>query len=484
MEEHLPGQPLGQTDPGALTAPRRLVYGRWPVPRRAEIEEEKDEAKAPTAVAPAPAPKASPATAQILSLQRGAGNAAVSRMLARKDDDEGAAPATAPAGGGAATAGLEEAITKRDVAGIVGASGYHKLSKPQKVDAIFILLQDGPADAPTFDAIQSLWFAFEKEEPDMMHLYYGTWKQCVDKGAKLPRWTLWDVFDLLDNTAPEVISSFQAGRVMPAVLKLSDDDYMKFRAKLYHALGGVQRGFICKALAAGRAMTDIEAFAEAIQLKSDEWLKSNLNIVEESDAGGTGISQQWQMSCGPTTVQVLHAQTDPIYAMELSQSGNLNVTGVGATPAGGGSAKSKAEQSTLLGGHGSAATELGTNGKGAWVESDIDALKAQTGLTYKFEKVMADPVKNPAGGVIDKALDDMAGYLDQGMYIPLLIGDKPGATLHYNMLLRYDSTKGFLSHDPGKGNSGWCTRQQFLDNNLKPPLSWAFMAGFDRPSKA
>jgi hypothetical protein len=65
-----------------------------------------------------------------------------------------------------------------------------------------------------------------------------------------------------------------------------------------------------------------------------------------------------------------------------------------------------------------------------------------------------------------------------------VIGGKPGQTAHYNMLLRHDSSKGFLSHDPAKGSSGWCTRKQFMDNTLAPPLAWKLLAAYDKPSKA
>lgn len=456
------------------------------VPRRAELEaEEEGEAKASATAAP---PRPVPAIAQVLGLQKSVGNAAVSRLLSRKEGDgEQVSDAGAPGGApGGADAALTTAIAERDVAAVTGATmaQMSALTKGQKVDAIFVLLQDSEGKAEHLDALSSYWISFGEQLPDMMYLYYGTWKQCNEKGAKLPRWTLWDMFDLWKHIGPEVITSHQAGRVMPAVLALSEDDYMLWRKRIYFALSGIQRAYINKALAAGRSMADIETFAEAIQMKSDDWLKTNLNVVEESDTGGTGISQQWQMSCGPTTVQVLHAQTDPIYALSLTQSGNLNVTGAGDVSTVGGSQTAKTEQGAILQGQGSTPTEIGTAGTGAWVESDMEKLKASTGLKYTYKSVTATLPTNAADSDVDKAFTAIANFLDQGMYVPIVIGGTPGQTAHYNMVLRHDTTKGLLIHDPGKGASGWCTRQMFLDNNLKPPLAWRLLAGYDVPSKA
>jgi hypothetical protein len=139
------------------------------------------------------------------------------------------------------------------------------------------------------------------------------------------------------------------------------------------------------------------------------------------------------------------------------------------------------EQGAILIGHGSMPTPLGTAGQGAWVESDLNNISAATGVTYTFTLVTAIAPANPAGGEVDKAVTSIIGFLDQGIQVPILIGGGPTVTAHYVMGLRAQGDS-ILVNDPGNGTTTWVTRQQFLTNTLAPPLSWPFLAGYDRPS--
>jgi hypothetical protein len=199
--------------------------------------------------------------------------------------------------------------------------------------------------------------------------------------------------------------------------------------------------------------------------------------VEEDPVSktGPGIRQQWQMSCGPTSVQVLHAQTDPIYALKLTGAGDVTKLGKNKLIA--------KEQGNILKGQGSVPTPIGTAGTGAWVESDLNALKAATGVTYTWTPVTATVPTNAKGSAVDLALDKIRSWLHQGIYIPIVIGGTPGQTAHYNVILRHDPNKGYLIHDPAQGYSAWVTRKQFLNNTLAPPLAWTLLAGYDTPTK-
>ena len=310
-----------------------------------------------------------------------------------------------------------------------------------------------------------------------MWLHMKLWFKCVDKGVPLERWTFEDDWDLWLATEPEVITEYQASRVPAAVEKLSRKEFETLRLDLWMAHTITQKAFIVKALAAGRKMKDVDKFADAIRYRSDKWLKDRLNVVEEAPSSktGPGIRQQWEMSCGPTTVQTLHAQTDPIYALDLTGGGD--VTQIGKNPT------MKKEQGTILKGHGSTPTELGTAGSGAWVEKDFNRLKAETGITYTWTPVKAvDPV-NPPDGAVAKALVKIREWLKERIYIPIVIGGVPDQTAHYNIILRYDPKWGYLIHDPGKGHSGWVTTKMIMDNNMAPPLAWSHLAGYDTPKK-
>lgn len=464
--------------------------------RTSEKDEGEETATGEAKAAPTPV---APAVANVIAMQQGAGNAAVSRMLARDKDEDGksggggssgswqsASPQAGPQNqatiGGGRT--LPEMVAAKNIDGIVAKWNFIGADREDVRAAIRLILEKGTLTTEEKDAVDRLWQSRADRLSDDMHLWQPLWQQSVDAGVLLSRWTLWDYFDILKSTGPEVITPHQAGRVGAAVNDLSPDDFKKFRRLIYWGLSPIQRAYIAKALAAGRSIADIEAFADKIRKQSDSWLKDKLNVVEESGEGGTGIKQQWQMSCGPTTVQVLHAQTDPIYALSLNEGGDINKTGAGDVSKAGGNQTMKDEQGNMLKGAGSAPTELGVGGTGMWAETNMDALKKATGLKYTYTGVTAVEPKNAKDSAIDKAFTAIADFVEKGMYVPIVIGGTPGQTAHYNMVLRHDASKGLMIHDPGEGKSGWCTRQMFLDNKLAPPLSWKLLAGYDVPSKA
>jgi len=122
---------------------------------------------------------------------------------------------------------------------------------------------------------------------------------------------------------PGVLTAYQASRIELAVMALSDGEYTSFRALLQNTGSAMERAFLCKALAAGRSLSDMTDFAATIHGMSDNWLLRNLNVVDLNEADGVerGIIQQYGNSCGPTSVQVIRASADPIYALALRSAG-------------------------------------------------------------------------------------------------------------------------------------------------------------------
>jgi hypothetical protein len=406
-----------------------------------------------------------PALARVLALQRTAGNRAVAALIAR--DPVVDAPATKD---------LATAIADEDVAAIAAIADFSPASDAQRFQMIDLLVDQfwvAPRDAA---ALERIWASFGERLPDMMATHARQWADCVDSGAELARWTRWDNLSLTCEISPGVINDRQVARAIAAVGRLADPDYLQFRQLMHYAGSGAELAFLCKALAADRSVADIAAFAATIRGKDRAWLLANLNVADETTAQGAstiGIQQQWQMSCGPTTVQTLHAENDPIYALELTSGGPVagqNMANFWMT----------VEQGMTLLGHGSTPTPIGTNGQGAWVESDFNALSKATGVTYTYTAVTALQPTNPANGEVDKAVTSIINFLNQGIQVPLVIGGSPGATSHYVMAMRAENDS-VLVHDPGNGVTTWVTRAQFLANTLAPPLSWAFLAGYDRP---
>jgi hypothetical protein len=246
---------------------------------------------------------------------------------------------------------------------------------------------------------------------------------------------------------------------------------------MFYAGSHAELAYLCKALAAERSIGDIATFANTIRGKDRAWLLANLNVTNENvPQGGSaaGIQQQWQMACGPTSVQTIRAQNDPIYALSLTSAGPVS----GASWA---NAPMTVEQGAILVAHGSMPTPIGTAGQGAWVEDSMNALSSTTGVTYAFQLVTATAPVNPAGGEVDKAVDEIITHLNAGIQVPILIGGGPQVTAHYVMGLRAQGDT-ILINDPGSGTTTWVDRQKFLLNQLAPPLSWPFLAGFDRPT--
>jgi len=141
------------------------------------------------------------------------------------------------------------------------------------------------------------------------------------------RWTNEDRAMIAAHIQPGVLTAYQASRIEPAVMALADAEYTSFRALLQNAGSAMERAFLCKALAAGRSLSDITDFAATIHGMSDNWLLRNLNVVDLNEADGVerGIIQQYGNSCGPTSVQVIRASADPIYALALRSAGPITL---------------------------------------------------------------------------------------------------------------------------------------------------------------
>jgi hypothetical protein len=411
-----------------------------------------------------------------LGLQRSAGNRATGgvlgrALLARDPVKTKPKPPVVPK-----NEKLAVAIAMGDVAAITGTWDYKQLTNDQRFQAIKLVIDKSKLNDDEKRSVKRLWEDM-RDLPGQMFLEYELWERCVRKKVPLDRWTIDDDIDLWWVVGPKVITEYQAKRVPDAIEKLSPKEFRTLRLDLWLAGSTKQKASIVKALAAGRKMADVDKFADAIRYRSDKWLADHLNVVEEDPGAkvGPGIRQQWEMSCGPTTVQALHGQTDPIYALKLTGGGDITQVGK--------QAEAKKEQGKLLKGHGSSPTELGTAGTGAWVESDFNALKDATGVTYKWTPVTAVDPTNPVNGDIAKALVKIKGWLAERIYIPIVIGGKPKDTAHYNIILRYDPKSGYLIHDPGKGHSGWVTTKMIMDNKMSPPLAWSHLAGYDTPTK-
>ena len=307
-----------------------------------------------------------------------------------------------------------------------------------------------------------------------------------------PRWTELDRFRLYTQaSASGPLNAYQAGRAEARINALSDSEWDYFHTLLTSAASDLEFAFLCKALAAQRSLDEIGLFADRIRGMSARWLMRNLTVVnlgtrmepDTSDPEERGIMQQYGNSCGPTSVQLIHAQADPIYALELRSAGPIDQapdqavtnpdTVMNPTLAG--------EQAAILNAHNQAGTGNAPTNRtnptgGAWVEADMNALANATGVTYTTQII-------GAGITMDNAITALYSGLSSGVHVPIVVGGGTGAsnTSHYVVVLLVQGTK-FLVHDVATGESVWRTEAQFRGNTLALPSGWNFFVAIDVPT--
>jgi hypothetical protein len=287
------------------------------------------------------------------------------------------------------------------------------------------------------------------------------------------------------STGP--LTEYQASRAELRVLALSEGEYTSLRSLLEEASGDVEWAFLLKAAAAQRTIGDITIFATRIRGMSERWLMRNLMVVDlvndldpEANPEETGIRQQYGNSCGPTSVQLLRAQADPIYALELRSAGPIDQASETPlqNPESVQNEQLANEQRDMLQSHvpegGIPATEEA--GPGAWVESDMNALRDATGVSYTTRIIGTDITQA-------EAMEALREGMASGVHVPIIVGGGLGTsnTSHYVVVLLSAENR-FLIHDVATGESVWRTEDEFLTNSLHLPSLWDFFVAIDVPS--
>lgn len=283
-----------------------------------------------------------------------------------------------------------------------------------------------------------------------------------------------------------IISPRMAVRVPGAITALSATNYTAFRGLLTAAGSDTERAFICKALVSGHTITEITAFAGTIHGMSDAWLLQNLNVFRVSSAAdtaaGTGIIQQFVNSCGPTSVQMIRADADPIYALSLNSAGPIGTAPSFAVsnPASITNAPLASEQSTMLTSHAAAGTGIApinrvtpTPQGGAWVESDMNARRAATGVEYTRRDI-------DGGFSIDDALAVINVNVGMGIDVPIIVGSGPGSFAHYVVVVRKSGSR-YQIHDVWNGQTLWRTARDFRLSQLNLPSTHVALSAIAEP---
>lgn len=122
------------------------------------------------------------------------------------------------------------------------------------------------------------------------------------------------VMGAASQARPE-ISQGQQDKADRQLAQYGEKDRKALQALLDTAPTPKHKQNLQKAIACGHSPSEVAAFNARIAGKDEQWLQDNLRLAATSE--GTGVQQQWVMSCQATTVQAARAEIDPIYALSL-----------------------------------------------------------------------------------------------------------------------------------------------------------------------
>jgi len=261
------------------------------------------------------------------------------------------------------------------------------------------------------------------------------------------------------------LGSYHRSRAQARYQQLSSADKSKFQSLFAAAASNrAEQAYLAKALAMQYPMTEIERFAREIRGKSNTWMRDNLHLAGNST--NRGVMQQWRDSCGPTTVQAMLGEFDPIYALRthqrnprLTEADNSN--GSAMNPSLAGEQKVWLERARPDGSAGGiAVARSASGGRGRWCEDLMSMFSSRTGVTYTARHL---------GGAytLDAALADLDRALNEGLPVPIVAKRSGGS--HYVLAIgvRYSGgQRTYTLHDPWTGQTVTRTEAQFRSARL------------------
>jgi len=287
------------------------------------------------------------------------------------------------------------------------------------------------------------------------------------------------------HTSP-AITPEQAGRSANKLAAMSPPDQAAVKALIAAAPSERHKQSLNKAVAAGYSAAELATFAGKIAPHDEQWLQENTTVA--CTATGTGIQQQFHMSCNATTVQAVRAAMDPVYALKLHED-NPDLDKVQASAATSLAVEQKAMLESASGPdliaaglptdaglavHRSAAG--GGVGAGRFAVDLLNKQSDVTGLRYENKKVDA--------ASRDAAVDTIGQELTLGRPVPLIVGATEGGTYHYVLAVgtHPGPPKTFFIHDPGLGITVARTEAQIKGNAMNLPSGWSRLTMYEKPT--
>jgi hypothetical protein len=427
--------------------------------------------------AAATAAAVAPTAAFALTLQRRAGNHATAKAL-RAVIARQTVTSTSQSR-------IDDVLSSGDPARVNGLyDDVWEATDDQRRGLVYLMLSKTTWNAYDASTVTRIWHSYGDSLAREMALQGPVFVECQRKGAVLSRLLLSEELLLDEYKRPGVLTSHQVTRAKRFLNALPSGTFGLFRWALYQAESDLEKAFIFKALAAGRSVDHVLLFAGIIRGKGEGWLMRWLNVTSAAAASvaggsGTGIQQQFATSCGPTSVQTVRAENDPLYALWMHQGGQIYGVATG-------NQRMTQQQLTLLTGAGGVGVARpGSGGQGAWMETasgGFSSLSGITGVTYSRVNVSPVDPTNATGGSVDNALKVIEAALDRGIQVPIIIGDTPTATAHYVVMLMRQGTM-FIVHDPWNGVTVRRTRGQFMSNSINL-AGHSYLTAYSNPTEA
>jgi hypothetical protein len=167
---------------------------------------------------------------------------------------------------------------------------------------------------------------------------------------------------------------------------------------------------------------------------------SNTNLLA-LDNQSYGLQQHWNNSCAPTAAEMLKADTDPIYSLQMNTFDTPHSKKPGVLAF---------EQGIVLIGNG----QTPGNGGGITLDPTLNSIdEPVTHRKYAPEAVGATPQARAA------AVDRLESLLDQGVDVPIRVQWANGGG-HFQVFSDVQGKaphRQFLLNDPSAGVSAWVT---------------------------
>jgi len=263
----------------------------------------------------------------------------------------------------------------------------------------------------------------------------------------------------------------QEDRADKLLKEMSKDDQVKVKKILDNAKCD-EKKYLTKALANKHTAVELETFNKKIAGKNKKWMEENLHLVGESK--GKGIKQQWHDSCGPTTVQAMMGELDPIYALNLHEQ-NKNITKVNEEDGLKLNKKMAEEQKTMLEGHGGiAASRDKDTGQGMVLDGLLNEQTGKIGVKFNCESTAGDKA-------MGAALDDAEKALKGGLPVPVRVGGDNGGHFVLMTGIEPGPPRRYSFHDPWEGKTLVFTDEQIKTNKINI-AGWTKMTHIYKPS--